>query len=249
MLKAHSGLKIDEDLHVFNVNIKLKDKTYQWIHTYKTGDINKESIAKGVSFLPNGSLLEKYLISINKAKCSDNNINPTNTPSDNNSNKSNNNNNNNSNKSNNNNNTNQPKNICELKHPAIQVIDNMFENDHIISKNQAYNIYRTYETICNTVKQISTCENSSNIKLKVTNNTTLKKEDYNHLYHNLFVKEYLNNTEKNPYYILEKNRKYIDMEVVPKKEGGTRRHRKKLNKKTKKRKTNKRRKTRKIKNV
>ena len=44
MLKAHSGLKIDEDLHVFNVNIKLKDKTYQWIHTYKTGDINKESI-------------------------------------------------------------------------------------------------------------------------------------------------------------------------------------------------------------
>ena len=69
------------------------------------------------------------------------------------------------------------------------------------------------------------------------------------MYHNLFVKEYLNNTEKNPYYILEKNRKYIDMEVVPKKEGGTRRHRKKLNKKTKKRKTNKRRKTRKIKNV
>lgn len=44
MLEAFTGLKIDEDLHIFNVNIKLKDNTYQWIHTYKCGDINKKSI-------------------------------------------------------------------------------------------------------------------------------------------------------------------------------------------------------------
>ena len=35
-------MKLFIDLHVFNVNITLKDGTHQWIHTYKCGDKNKE---------------------------------------------------------------------------------------------------------------------------------------------------------------------------------------------------------------
>ena len=191
-------------------------------------NINQKSIDNGVSFLPKDSNIDEYLTIINNPKYCINHdegqqINPTNNNSTTNNNPT------------TNNNT-EKKTICDIKStsPLFIVTDSMFEDNKKLNNNNT--IYQIYQTIIDKVNETKKCERPNTI-LKVTNGTQKKTDNYNDLYHNLFTKEYLNNTTtSNPYYIRKKNRQYINMEP-PKKKGGTRRRKNKR----KTRKTNKKR--------
>ena len=187
--------------------------------------ISDDAIEKGIG-LPKGSDLQTVYSEIindhNYCKNNDNNVIINNNTTNGN------NNNNTNNTTNDNINTIKPNEykICEKDVVRIPVGDTT--DLDTISK-----------TIKDKVTEISKC-NNKNTKLRITNDTTSINDKYAELYNNLLKKQYLHNTTTlNPYYIQDKQKKYIIMDE-PKKTGGTKKR--KTNKKTKtnKRKTNKR---------